>query len=317
MPDPLLYLKAMIAASIVSAITMLTMVKLRRSASQTWLNSAAVLAIGLGLTVGYSVLAFRWIWPPANGLDRFLTLVIPAVLAIELIAGFQQIPTWTAWVLRIILAGTIPRILLHGSVYLNSEMTDSAAWQLGTVLALCVALAVGLWWLLSWLSVRSPSISISMTVSLATQGAGLAIMLSGYIKGGAAAFPLVATVITTTIMAQLLTWHIREPTRLVSPTASLGIGLVSLCSLLLIGCFFGRLSTSSALVILLAPLLCWMTEFSPLRQLNPWLAGSIQIALVTIPLLGVLAVEKHQFDREMLPLLSIVRIQDGLPHSRN
>ena len=317
MPDPLLYLKAMIAASIVSSITMLTMVKLRRSASQTWLNSAAVLAIGLGLTVGYSVLSFRWIWPPANGLDRFLTLVIPAVLTIELIAGFQQIPTWTAWLLRIILAGTIPRILLHGSVYLNSDITDSAAWQLGTVLALCVTLAVGLWWLLSWLSVRSPHISISITVSLATQGAGLAIMLSGYIKGGAAAFPLVATVITTTIMSQLLTWHTREPTRWASPTASLGIGLVSLCSLLLIGCFFGRLSTSSALVILLAPLLCWLTELSPLRQLNPWLVGSIQIAVVTIPLLGVLAVEKQQFDRDMLPLLSMVRVQYGLPHSRN
>ena len=188
MPDPLLYLKAMGSAAIVSALFVLAIVGVRRPPNTTRLNSACVLGIGLGLAVGYYVLALRLAWPPVTGLDRFLTIVVPTTLGIELIAGFQSVPRWVAWFLRTSLVATIPRILLHGSVYLSGSGSDWTLWQATTVMAVCGALLAGLWGLLSWLSQRSPGVSIPLALCLTTQCAGLTVMMAGYIKGGAAAY---------------------------------------------------------------------------------------------------------------------------------
>ena len=92
MPDPLLYLKAMVSAAIVSAMLVLVMAGMRRSASAAWLNLVCALAIGLGLALGYFMLSWRLVWPPVSALDRLLAIVFPAALAIELIAGFPRLP---------------------------------------------------------------------------------------------------------------------------------------------------------------------------------------------------------------------------------
>ncbi|MBC8116905.1 MAG: hypothetical protein H7062_21120 [Candidatus Saccharimonas sp.] len=302
MPEPLLYLKAMGAAAIVSAMFVLAMVGMRRPASTAWLNSACVLGIGLGLAVGCYVLSLRLGWPPANGLDRFLTIVVPAVLGIELIAGFQCVPRWVAWFLRMSLAATIPRILLHGSIYLSGSGNDWTLWQIGTAQVLSGASLAGAWALLSWLSQRSPGVSILLALSLTTQCAGLTVMMAGYIKGGAVAFPLAATLVATTIGARLITKRSGAPSNF-GVSAILGIGVVGLFGLLFIGRVFGRLSTGCALVLLLAPLLCWVTETPLLRHRKPWLVGSLRLVLVAIPLVVVLAVAKRDFDRDMAPLL--------------
>ena len=302
MPDPLLYLKAMGAAAIVSAMFVLAMVGVRRRASKTWLNSACVLGIGLGLAAGYYVLALRLSWPPVNGLDRFLTIVVPAILGVELVAGFQCVPRGGAWFLRMGLAATIPRILLHGSVYLSGFGNDWAPWRVCTALAMGSASLAGAWALLSWLSQRSPGISIPLALCLATQCAGLTVMMAGYINGGAAAFPLVATLVATAIGAGLMTKRFGTPSNFGAP-AILGIGVVGLFGLLFIGRFFGRLSTGCTLVLLLAPLLCWVTEMPLLRHRRPWLVGSLRLVLVAMPLVVVLAVAKRDFDRDMAPLL--------------
>ena len=302
MPEPLLYLKAMGAAAIVSAMFVLAMAGVRRPASTARINSACVLGIGLGLAVGYCVLPLQLRWPPVNGLDRFLTIVVPAALTVELIAGFQCVPCWVAWLLRMSLAATIPRILLHGSVYLSGSGNDWTLWQAGAALAVCGALSAGLWGLLSWLSQRSPGVSVPWALSLTIQCAGLTVMMAGYIKGGAAAFPLAATLVATTLGASLITKRLGRPENFVAP-AILGIGVVGSFGLLFIGRFFGRLSTGCALAMLLAPLLCWATEVPLLRHRKPWFVGSIRLVLVAIPLVVVLVVAKRDFDRNMVPLL--------------
>ncbi len=302
MPEPLLYLKAMGAAALVSALFVLALAGVRRPASAAWLNSACVLGMGLGLAVGCCVLPLRWAWPPANGLDRFLTIAVPAALGIELIAGFQCVPRWAAWFLRMSLATTIPGILLHGSVYLNGSGNDWPLWRVVTALMLSGALLAGVWVLLSWLSRRSPGVSIPLALCLTTQCAGLTVMMAGYIKGGAAAFLLVATLLATTIAVGLIAKRAGSPS-IVDAPAILGIGVIGLFSLLFIGLFFGRLSTGGALVLLLAPLLCWATETPLLRHRKPWIVGSLRLVLVAIPLVVVLAVAKRDFDRDMAPLL--------------
>lgn len=304
MPESLLYLKAMGAAAIVSVLVVLLIAGVRRPASSTRLNSACILGMGLGLVAGFHVMALKMAWPPVQGLDRFLTIVFPTLLGIELIAGLQSVPRWLAWFLRMSLAATIPGILLHGSVYLTGAGGDWTAWQAGTGLVVCGALLAGLWSLLSWLFQRSPGVSIPLALSLTIQCAGLTVMMAGYIKGGAAAFPMAATFAATAIGAWLIAKRSGVP-------AIAGVGVVGLFGLLFIGRFFGRLSTGSALAMLLAPLLCWATEAPLLRYRKPWIVGSLRLVLVAIPLAVVLAVAKRDFDRNMAPLLG--KAQAAIP----
>jgi hypothetical protein len=296
MPEPLLYLQAMGAAAVVSALLVLTLCGLQRPVTAARPNVAYVLAMGLGLAAGNFVLSLRWPWPPMNGLDRFLTIVVPAVLGIEFVAEFQAVPRWGAWFLRMSLAATAPRILLHGSTYLTGTDHDWPGWQALTALSICGGLLAGMWALMSWLSQRSPGMSIPLALGLAIQCTGLTVMMAGYLKGGAAAFPLAAALVATSIAGGLVTKR--------SDRASIiGIGVVGLFGLLFIGRFFGRLSTVSAVVLLLAPLLCWVSELPFLRCRSPWLVGSLRFLLVAMALAVVLAMAKRDFDREMAPLL--------------
>jgi len=298
MPDPLLYLESMGAAAIASALCVLAMAAWRRPAGTTRFNAACVLAMCLGIVAGNSVLSLGMTWPPANGLDRLMTVVIPAALAIELIAGIQRLPSAVAWFLRLGLAAATPRILLHGSVYLNGASGGWSAGEAVITLAAWSTLPGVLWVLLHWLSQRSCSgVSISLALALAIQSAGLTIMLAGYIKGGAAAIPLTATIATTAIGAGLAASRFAP--------AIVGVGVVNLFGVLFVGRFFGQISTGSALAILLAPLLCWATEIRQLRSRSPRLVGTLRLILVAIPLVVVLAVAKREFDRKMGPLLGI------------
>lgn len=318
MPEPLLYLKSMGAAAIVSAMFVLAMSWLRRPPNSTWLNSACVLAIGLGCAVGCHLLAVRWTWPPAKALDRFLMIVVPMALSIEMVAGIQGIPRWVAWFLRASLAAAIPRVLLHGSVYLSGADNQWTSWEARAALVVCGLLLAGTWGLLLLLSRRSEGISIPLALGLTTQGAGLTVMLAGYLKGGAMAFPLAATIVATAISAKLITMRSGAPARL-SSAAIIGIGMIGLFGVLLIGRFFGRLSTGCALSLLLIPLLCWMTEVPFLRRRKPWLVGSLRLVLVAISLMIVLAVAKRDFDRNMAPLLGDMPRHDMIqkPTQRN
>ena len=294
MPDPLLYLLALGTAVVVSAACVWAMTRLRPD-SNAWWNSAGILGMGTGLVAGYAVLAMRSAWPPVNGLDRFLMIVVPATFGIELIAGVPSVPLGVGWFLRISLAVLTPRILLHASVYLS-------AGESGMSLAACGVLLIGTWALLSWLSQRSPGVSIPIALGLSTQCAGLTVMMAGYIKGGAAAIPLVATLVATPLVTKRITKRWGAPSGDTSQ-GIIGIGVVGLFGLLFIGRFFGRISTGSALAMQLAPLLCWSTETPWIRNQKPWLVGSLRLALVAIPLFIVLALAKRDFDRDMAPLL--------------
>ena len=302
MPDPRLYLQSVAASAIVGVTCVLAMAARGRPASGTGLNSACVLGMILGLASGYGVLGWQWIWPPMNGLDRLLTIVMPATLGIELVAGSLSVPRRVVWILRASLAATIPRILLHGSVYLNGSGNPWTGWPLAAGLLAGGVLLAGCWWLLLSLSQRSVGVSIPLALGLAIQCAGLTVMLAGYLKGGVAAFPLASTILATAIGAWLVTRYAGTSSHFNSP-AILGIGVVGLFGLLFIGRFFGRISTGSALAIFLAPLLCWVTEFPVLRRQKPGIVGSVRLILVVIPLVVVLSLAKEEFDRNMAPLL--------------
>lgn len=310
MPDPLLYLKAAGASAIVSALVVLATAGVRKSPGTAKLNWACALGIASGLVAGFLVQSLRIAWPPANGLDRFFTIVIPAVLIVELISGIERLPSWIAWFLRMSLAATIPRILLHDSIYLSHSDNDRTPWQNGVELAVSGGLLAALWGLLSGLSRRSPGASIPFALCMSISCAGVSVMLAGYIKGGAAAFPMAAAIMATTIVAWLITFRSGATTQF-SSSSILGIAVVGLFGLLFIGRYFGRLSTESALTILLASLACWATEIPLLKHRKPWIVGTLRLVLVAIPLLVVLVLAKREFDRNMAPLLGSATASSG------
>lgn len=151
MPEPLLYLKAMGAAAIVSAAFVLTVAMMRwrldstsrglTSENPAWQKLMCVVGVGAALAVGCNLLSIRLTWPPSNALDRLVVVVIPTALAIEMLASFGRVTHWTAWSLRVFLALAIPRILLHGSVYLGDSReawnVQQTVWVLTASVARC------------------------------------------------------------------------------------------------------------------------------------------------------------------------------------
>jgi hypothetical protein len=297
MPNPLLYLAAQAAAAIAGALIVLAIGIWHRPASASRMQAGSVLGIASGLAAGFCVLQLRIAWPPVNGLDRFLAIILPVALGIVLAAALPCVPRGVAWALRLALVAALGRILLHGSVYLGGVHMPWTPLQAVASLVACAVLTAAVWLLLAWLAQRSPvGVSIPLALAMTLQTAGLAIMLAGYLKGGSAAFPLSAAIVGTSCAAWLLS-------RQADPKPAIGLGVVGLSGLLLIGRFFGGLSTGVALLLLLAPLLCWWTELPGLRRWPGWFVGSLRVLFVAVPLVAILIQAKLDFDRETAPLL--------------
>src|SRR5690242_17631285 len=109
MPDPLLYVAAQGSAAVAAAVLVLATGWFLKPFKPARLQRAVVVAIAGGLGAGFATLRFSIAWPPLNGLDRFLTIVLPAALLIEFAATFARVPPWLAWLLRLALAATMGR----------------------------------------------------------------------------------------------------------------------------------------------------------------------------------------------------------------
>jgi hypothetical protein len=222
---------------------------------------------------------------------------MPLALGVEFVATSGRVPRSLAWLLRLTLAAAMGRILLHHSVYLSGREPQWSAVHAALMLTLCSGLIALVWVSLAALSGRSHAgISIPLALALTIQTAGICIMVAGYLQGGAAAFPLSAAAVGTAGSLWLI---MPRP----NADAPISISVVGLASLLLIGRFFGGLSTEVALLLLLSPLLCWVTELLPLRSQPAWLVGVGRLLLVAIPLTVLLVQAKTKFDRDTAPLL--------------
>lgn len=296
MPEPVLYLKSTLVAAGTSALVVLAIGGWRRRAGETRTGVACVSALGLGLAAGYAALSMRPAWPPASALDRFFSIVLPAVLAVELAGAAPRTPSRLAWTLRLGLAASIGRVLLHGSVYLSGAERGWTAPQTVLTLVGCAALLAVVWGSLGRLSQRAPGVCLPLALSQASLCGGIAVMLGGYLAGGEAALPLAAALAGAAVASRAA--HQRPAT-----PGIIGVGVVGLFSLLVIGRFFGRLSSGAALAVLLAPLCCWASEAPFVKDRKPWLKGAVCLTLTALPLLFVVAAARWKFNREMAPLL--------------
>lgn len=296
MPDPVLYTQGMAVAAVVSVLCTLAIGRLRSSAAVSGTKLACTLGLALGLIAGYRCLNVRFAWPPVNGLGRFLTVVLPAVVGIELLACWPRVSPRIIGCLRAAVIVSCGRILLHGSVYLGGP---GSQWTMSELLLWLVASStiLGLvWWLMYSLACRSSGTSLLLSIAMGAQAAAIIIMLAGYVTGGAAALPLTAALLGVAIVAS----------QFPSPAATVGavgIGVVGLFGLLFVGRFFGGLTSVQSLTIFLAPLLCWVTEAPALRRQPPLHRALLRLLLVAIPLMVVLVLAKQAFDRDTAPLL--------------
>src|SRR5262245_12814227 len=311
MPDLVLFAKAVAAAAIVGIVVTLAaavaLAKLQRliwkqsAPTATRISVAVVLGVIFGAAFGFYVLgdlpprslegSFPH-WSVSNVLDRFLVVILPLAGWVELHGAFTIVPRWLVWILRLGLAAATGRVLLHGSSYLQGTASDWSLVQVWTALGVGTALLTAMWILLAWLWRRRPGISLPLSLSETCLAAGMTVMLSGYTDGGAVGLPLAAALAGTVLAARLLEM---QP----ATEGTLGLGLVSLFSILMMGRFFGELSTTRALALFAAPLLCWVSEVPPLRARPSWLIGTVRLAIVAVPLAIVLGLAKHDFDREM------------------
>ena len=280
----------------VAALVVFGLARASRPIDDGKLNFACTLAIAGGVVLGCGTVGLWPRWPPMNGLDRLLTIVLSAAIVIELIGSMARVPRRLAWALRVGLVIVTGRVLLRGSTYL---VGPNAAWTTGeatAALALCAAIFGGVWLLLAKLSQRSPGISIPLAVGLAILGAGMAIMLAGYVKGGIAGMLLAAALVGSVLSAGRLAPRCHL-------TCAIGLGVVSLAGLLFIGRFFGGLTTANALTMFLCPLLCWTTELPLLRSCGPRIIGALRIAVVAIPLVVIFVRVLRDFKQHTIPLL--------------
>jgi hypothetical protein len=308
MPDLPPYVLAIASAGLVSSIVSIAIGA--RASGLTRLKIAAIWGVGAGLTAAAYLLLLSPVWPPPSALDRLLAIIVPAALLIESAALPPAVPTGLVWLLRFALAIATPRVLLHGSVYL-SEAGDWTSGEATLMITVAGLLLIGVWVLLAILAERPGGASIPLALCLAIQSAGLAVMMAGYIKGGAAGSALAAALIGAIIGLWLMTRNRDVAIGDVSPSL-VAIGVIGLFGLLFVGRYFGRVSTGMALIMLLAPLLCWVTEAPALRNRNRWIVAALRLLLVSAPLVIVLVAAKREFDREMAPLLGELRTISGV-----
>ncbi len=292
MPDPVPFLQAVSLAGIVAAVLVLLAGWAWRKSS-SFLSVAAVLGVGVGFYVG-----FWWFvrsmggpphWPPTEARDRLLFLLLPALILVEFVAALIPRLGWLFWLLRCVIAMGAGRVLLHQSV--NLEDGEGPIKQSLLILGSLGAGLIILWAALALLVRRAPGRSVPLAIALACGCAGLTVMLSGNATDGQIGLPLSAALVGVAIASLLqpgtLHWN-----------GVLGVGLIGLFSVLVIGRFFGDLTTLNAVLIFFSPLLCWVPELPYLRGFRPSLRGFARLVLVAAPLALVLVLAQQRFVKD-------------------
>jgi hypothetical protein len=292
MPDLVLLTEALaVAAGLAAGIVLACG---WRASQETRINIGSVVAVSAAFFAGCWLLDARPRWPPRVAQDRLLTILLPFVILVELLAALPQGEHWLTWVRRLVIACAAAPVILYGSTHLQGD----DAWSAGerVVIFGLLAAALVLAWCLFLLLLRQSSpqveppsyarVLLLFPLAVTCTGAGVVVMLSGYATGGILLLPLAAAVIGTAGAASL--FRNRPVLHGVA-----GFAVVTLFAILVSGRFFASLTTPHAVVLFFTPLLCWLTEWPLQRRRNPWLRCALQCVVVIIPI-AVVAFQAQQ-----------------------
>jgi hypothetical protein len=290
-------LTAAVIAAACAVASLLVFGRKWHSPHQAMAAMGGVAGAGAAAYLGCALLDVLPHWPPKEIEPRFLYLVLPAAIAIELVAAFPQIPRWTAWCLRVLFAATAGRVLLDNSRYLVDSDPDLPPWtteQMLLVLGGFAAVLLAVWGALAFLMHRSQDRATPLAVAGVCAGSAVTIMLSSYLTGGQIGLPLAFSLAGAAAVFLVI------PDPLIR-SGLLGLGMVSLFSLLVMGRFFGKLTTPHAVILFAAPLLCWLPELPGARRFWPWLRGVLRVVMVLIPVGLVTLHAQRTFDEDTKP----------------
>lgn len=285
MPEVMPLLESAFAAGGLAAVFFLAFSLPWKAPRATLVAAGGALGIGIGFFVGCLVLGLDLHRLPGEATDRLFLILLPATVGAELIAAVVGQRRWLACIPRALVAAPAAWILLQGSVYLTDSWTPRERWLYlgGMAVALFAA-----WLALNRLAARSPSRAIPLALAITTGAAGITIMLSGYSTGGQMGVPLsaalAAAAMASFLVAGLIEWR-----------GTIGVGIVMLFSLLVLGRFFGSLTTLHAVLLFIAPLLAWTSELPVIKKLRTWQRGVTQLLVVAILLSVVVFRAERKF----------------------
>jgi hypothetical protein len=150
------------------------------------------------------------------------------------------------------------------------------------------ALQGTVWAVLTVLARRAPGISLLISLAVTCAGAAVTVMLSGYATGGQAGLPMAGALLGATAAALVLPRSARG-------TAAIGVSIIGLSSLLVMGRFFGDLTSAHAILLFCAPLLGWLPEVRYLRRLPLWMRGLTRVILVGAVVMAVVVHAQVKF----------------------
>ena len=287
--DIVLPAKVVLIGGLTAAAVML--LAIRRTPHATRSDVSWIWAIGLGVWAAASANDQWPHWPPLEDRGRFLTLLVPLAVAVETVAA--TVPSRrVVWGMRIALASVTGPILLYNSVYLaDLNGPGSAEWSAAQAAIVLCGLAIILavvWAMLSTLEARTSTAAVMWPLVLDALAVGVTVMLSGYYGGGLLGLGLAGAVGGATLGS-----HASE-----SPATTngyVGIAIIGILSVVLMGRFFGSLSTGLAACLLVPPLAAWIVELPRLRGLAPSWRSTVRLACVAVPLMAVVIVAQRKF----------------------
>ncbi|MGF1579148.1 MAG: hypothetical protein ACFCD0_07275 [Gemmataceae bacterium] len=174
--------------------------------------------MGYALGIGGAVLFGMWwlgisiSWPPTNHEERIVLLILPTVVAIEVVIATVQPNVPAAWALRVLVASAIPGVLLQGHQLLQSDNPDFKILEIRTwnpaerhlwLLGAAVVL-VGVWWSLTFLLRRHSKRIILLAIILSTGAALWASYSAGYATNYRIGLPVVVSLFAAWVVSWLL-----------------------------------------------------------------------------------------------------------------
>jgi hypothetical protein len=288
MPDPITILSAMGAALVASAVALHLSGWRGRKTGTAAVDIGWVMGAGAGFLLGCCMLGKVPHWPPVEDRDRLLFLVLPAVVVIELLGTFPKVRRWLIWPVRAALAAGVAPVLLHGTSYLSDQAGPGTAdWSTAEaclILGGLAAFLITVWALLGLLSDRARGVSTAVCLAISSAGAGLAVMISGYMSGGQTGLALAGALSGVVVATLTLGWSSRG-------ARPLGVAIVGLYSLVVIGRFFGELSSAHAILLFASPLLAWLPELPLLRRLPRSARNLLRVVMVGLFVSAIVVVE--------------------------
>jgi hypothetical protein len=258
-------------------------------------SSRAVCGFASGVLAGLAVQGLRPAFPPTTALDRWLLIALPVLLLADIVASNSPPIRRSGLMARGLAAAAAVPIILFGSVHLQA----APEWSLlpgltsgGLLITVCTCALTALVATLACIPSEISAVPRATLCVLTLQVAGLTVMLGGWVRGGAMALPFAGS-----CAGMLLTGVAMSQVTVVA--ATIRWTCLSLCGVVLLGHFFGRLTWLQAVLLLFAAVI------PPLPGLCSSRGRGIFCSLLTLLILAaVLVPALAAFAERMRPLMS-------------